>query len=360
MIQKLNFHGTVSSLSIGQVGFNVLRELYKRKVQCSIFLREFKLDAFKVEPQFEAWLRQGIEKRLTKLDRNVPTLALWHINQSEFKPSDKQYLFTFHETDSPTETEVNIVNQQEHTFFSSNWSVDNFKTFGAPNTSFVPLGLDEDFTVIPERQVPNDITHWLLCGKFEQRKNTELVIKTWLKKYRDKKEHQLTLCVTNPFFQPEQMTALYQNCFGGAKPFNVNVLDYVKTNAAMNRLYNSADIDLSGLSSSEGWGLPAFTATALGKWSCVTNCTAHKDWATKENSILVEVDAMRTVYDGVFFGQGQPFSQGNVYSISEEQVSAAMDEAQKRAKTPNPEGLKLATQFTYKRTVDEILAKISQ
>lgn len=359
MTNKLIFHGSVNSLSIGQVGFNVLRELYKRKVQCALFLRQFDLSAFKVEPQFEAWLKQGVEKRLTKFNRDTPTLALWHINQSEMKPSDRQYLFSFHETDSPTDSEVNIVNQQDGTFFSSNWTVDNFRTFGANNVSFIPLGLDEDIVPSAERQMAANVTHWGLVGKVEQRKNSELIIQTWIKRYGGNKAHQLTLCVTNPFFKPEQMAAVYQNIFKGAKPFNVNVLDYVKTNAAMTQLYNSLDVDLSGLSSSEGWSLPAFNATALGKWSCVTNCTAHKDWATKDNAILIEPAGMRPVYDGVFFAQGQPFNQGNIYSITEEQVSAAMAEAEKRAKTPNPEGLKLATQFTYKRTVDEILAKIA-
>ena len=173
------------------------------------------------------------------------------------------------------------------------------------------------------------------------------------------KKHQLTTCVNNPFFQPEHMNAFYGACFEGKpKPANVNVLPKMDKNVEMNQLYNSADIDLSGFSGSEGWGIPAFTAIALGKWSIVTNCAAHKDWATAENSILVEVPEMRLVYDGVFFQQGSPFSQGSIYAPTTEQLQAAFDIAEKKAKTPNPAGRHLATTHTYKRTVDEILAKI--
>jgi hypothetical protein len=155
------------------------------------------------------------------------------------------------------------------------------------------------------------------------------------------------------------MGAFYGSCFDGKpKPFNVNVLPTLKTNVEMNQLYNSADIDLSGFSSAEGWGIPAFTATALGKWSIVTNCSAHKDWATATNSILVEPSEMRPCYDGIFFNPGQPFSQGNIYAFKAEQLMEAFERVEKLAKTPNPEGRKIREQFTYKRTVDEILAKI--
>lgn len=358
MIQKLIFHGPTNSLSIGQVSFNILRELYKRKIQVTWFPRQVDFNAYKVDPAFGQWLERAANNRYTKFDKNIPTLAVWHLNGSEMKPSNKQYLLSFHETDSPTESEVNIANQQEQTFFSSSWTVDNFKTYGAQNVSFVPLGLDEDFAP-QQRRAPTGEIQWGLTGKAEQRKNTQLIISAWIKKYGGNNKHKLNLCVTNPFFKPELMSAFYASCFpGGQKPANVNVLPYLKTNAEMVQLYSNTDIDLSGFSSAEGWGLPAFTATAFGKWSIVTNCTAHKDWATSENSVLVEAGPMKPVYDGVFFKQGDVFNQGNVYDFNADQLIEAMECAEKLAFTPNPAGEKLRETFTYKRTVDQILEKI--
>lgn len=360
MVNKLIVSLPLNSLSLGQVSFNILRELYAKKIQCHIFPKgNVDISAYKVDPQFGTWIERSVNDRLKKFDRSIPTLSCWHLNGSEFKPSDKQFLFSFHETDSPTDNEVNIANQQEKVFFSSSWTVENFKLFNANNVSYIPLGLDKDFGSLPVRSVSSEITHWILVGKVEQRKNSQLIIQEWIKKYGGNKAHQLTLCVTNPFFQAEHMNAFYHQCFGGKpKPFNVNPLPYLKTNAEMNQLYNSADIDLSGFSSSEGWNLPAFTATALGKWSIVTNCTAHKDWATAENSILVEPKEMRPVYDGVFFHQGQPFSQGNIYKFEAEHLQAAFERAEKVAKTVNHAGKNLAKDFTYGKTVDMILENI--
>lgn len=360
MIQKLNLHIPLNGLSIGQTSFNILRELYRRKVQCVIFpYGNPDLSAYKLDEQFGKWIETSVNNRYKKVDRSVPTLAIWHIAESQFKPSNRQYLLSFHECDSPSDAEINIVNQQDHTFFTSSWSVDNFQTYGAANTSFIPLGLDEDFKPSNRRLIPDDQTHWVLVGKAEARKNTEMIIRTWCAKYGGKKEHLLTLAVTNPFYKREQMEAFYSRCFDGKpKQFNINILPHLKTNAEMNSLYNSADICLSGFSRAEGWNIPAHTCVALGKQAIVTNCTAHKDWATADNAILVEPVGMKPCYDGIFFNPGQPFNQGNFYDFTSDQLVAAMEQAEKVARTPNLEGLKLAETFTYKRTVDTILAKI--
>ena len=68
---------------------------------------------------------------------------------------------------------------------------------------------------------------------------------------------------------------------------------------------------------------------------------------------------MEPCYDGIFFNPGQPFNQGYFYKLTEEQLVDGLERVMKLAKTPNPKGRELAAQFTYKRTVDEILAKIT-
>jgi len=97
----------------------------------------------------------------------------------------------------------------------------------------------------------------------------------------------------------------------------------------------------------------------LGKWSAVTNFSAHKDWATDKNSILIEPKSMRPVYDGKFFIEGQPFNQGSISQITETQIIEAMEKVEPLAKTINIEGLKLQKEFTYSKTVDKILEKIN-
>ena len=60
----------------------------------------------------------------------------------------------------------------------------------------------------------------------------------------------------------------------------------------------------------------------------------------------------------MFFRKGESFNQGSMYSFDENQMVAAMEKALELSATKNTEGLKLQEEFTYKRTVDEILKVI--
>lgn len=361
MIQRLVFTAPISALSLGQVSFNILRELYRRKIQVVYFpIGQPDFSPFKVDPQFGAWIERAVNSRYAKLDRKLPSLRCWHLNGAEHKLTDRQWTVSFHETDAPSPEELNVAAQQERTLFTAQWTVDNFRTYGAQNVDFIPLGHDEDFQPAGHRLVSPDITHWVLGGtKIEQRKNSHMIIQSWVKRYGDNRAHQLTLCVTNPFFQPQQMDAFYASCFpGGKKPFNVNILPRLKTNAEMAQLYNSADVCLAGFSSAESFNIPSFTTTALGKWSIVTACAGHLDWATEQNSIIVKPSGMRPAADGIFFMPNGPWSQGNIYSFTPEQLDEAFTRAEKVAKTPNPHGEKLRETHTYTKTVDAILSSI--
>ena len=96
---------------------------------------------------------------------------------------------------------------------------------------------------------------------------------------------------------------------------NVNFLPFMPKNSQVNDYLNSIDIDLGGMSGAEGWNLPSFNATCLGKWSIVLNCSAHKDWANEENCILLNPSGKEPVYDKIFFQEGSEFNQGNIYTF---------------------------------------------
>lgn len=356
---KLIFNAPVNSLSFGNVSFNLLREMFKRNMDVSFFPigNDVNFKAFNVSQEFSKWFSSCFSNRMKSIKKDIPSLKLWHINGSESKLSDDQYLLTFYELNKPTEEEINFINLQKHAFFSSNFSKTVFSLW-CKNVSNVPLGFDEDFRIINTKK-DKDIIYFGLVGKWEHRKATEKIIKLWAKKYGGNRKYQLVCCVTNPFYKPEQMNQVIGRALEGKKYFNINFLPYLETNTQVNELYNAIDIDLSGLSCAEGWGLPSFNMTALGKWSVVLNATGHKDWATKENSILIESDGQTPAYDGIFFHPNQPFNQGSINTWHEDDVLNAIEIALKKAKTPNLEGIKLQTDFTYSKMLDMILDKIN-
>ena len=357
---KLNLFAPINNLSFGNVTYNFLKELYKRDAHVSLFPigDSINFSAFdKASEDFKSWVNDRAEGRLTDVDKDVPTLKMWHIVNGEQRITPNQHLYTFYELDSPTPTEKNLVNLQDHTYFSSSHADSCFKKSGCENTSYVPIGFDDDFFET-KRVYHADKVHFVLMGKFEKRKHTARIIQLWAQKYGNKHDFQLTCAITNPFFKPEQMQQLLAQTLQGNRYFNINFLPYLNTNSEVNELMNSADIDLTGLSGAEGWNLPSFNMTALGKWSIVLNATSHKDWANSENCILIEPNRKIPSEDGMFFKSGQPFNQGSINDFDAEYVGAKMDEAISKCKSENTKGKELRSEFTYSKTIDSILGNM--
>ena len=348
----------INSLSFGNVSMNILKEMYKKNIDVAIFpIGNLDAKAFDIQEDFGKWIQSSIDKRWNFISKKVPTFKLWHLNGGENRKTPNQNLLTFYECSEPTDVEIAVCQSQEHTFFSSTYSRDKFAEKGCHNVSFLPIGFDTDFHITNKKYL-DGVVHFGLMGKFENRKHTGKIIQTWLKKYGNNNDYQLTCCVTNPFFKPEQMQAIIQNLLGGKRYTNINFLPYLSTNKEVNEFLNAIDIDLTGLSGGEGWNLPAFNATCLGKWSIVLNETSHKDWATADNSILVESNGRMPVNDGVFFQNGSEYNQGEFYTWDEEVVTQAMEEAVRRSKAQNKAGLQLAEKLTYSNTVDQILGTV--
>lgn len=352
---KLIVEAPINSLSFGNVSVNMLRELFKSGVEVGLFpVGKPDLSAFALDPQFASWLQESVDKRLDFLADKVPTFKLWHFNGGENRKSPKQHLYTFYECSEPTKHEVSVCKSQDVTFLSSRYSRDLFQNAGCDNVQFIPLGFDEDFKKTNKKYLEG-VVHFGLMGKFEKRKHTAAIIKAWLKKFGNDNRYQLSCCVTNPFFNPQQMQAQIASVLEGKRYSNINFLPYLKTNAEVNEFLNAIDIDLTGLSGGEGWNLPAFNATCLGKWSVVLNATSHSDWANSENSILINPNGRMSVADGVFFAEGQEFNQGVFFTWKEEDAIDAMELAVKKSSTVNSAGLGLGKVMTYKTTVSSIL-----
>lgn len=356
---KLLLEIPLNRLSFGNVSYNVVRELHRLGADIGIFPigENIDLSAFDLTEELKTYIEDAINNRWDFLKPEIPCLKLWHLNGSENRKNKDQYLFTFYECNQPTDQEVALCAHQDLTFFSSKDAQKHFQTKGVENTKVIPLGFDEDF-YRTEKPYLKDVVHFGLMGKYESRKHTQKIIKTWLNKYGNNNKYQLSCCITNPFFQAEQMQQLINQTLEGNNYNNINFIPTLAKNSEVNELLNAIDIDLTGLSGGEGWNLPAFNATCLGKWSVVLNATSHKDWATNENSVLIEPSGEMPAVDGVFFNEGSPFNQGTFYTWTEDEAIAAMEKAETKVGQLNTEGVTMGDTMTYSQTVKDILSHI--
>ncbi len=353
----LTVEAPINSLSFGNVSYNILRQLWRKGVNVQLFPLggNSNFDSFdKIDKEFFEWIKDSALTANLKVKKDIPSFKLWHLNGSQNRIGSKQALYTFYELSQPTETEINLAKMQDKVYFSSSYSAKLFKEKGV-DASVIPVGFDEDIQKTESVHLNPEVVHFGLMGKFEKRKHTEKIIKLWLSKFGNNNKFQLTVCVTNPFIEKKEMDKILSNCLSGKRYSNINFLPYLKSNSEVNQLLSSIDIDLTGLSGAEGWNLPAFNASCLGKWSIVLNETAHKDWAKNTNCILVESSGKEPAYDNKFFQEGSSFNQGNIYTWDSDNVAECMDLAVSKKGQINTEGEKLKEEFSYSRSVDRLI-----
>ena len=363
---KIVFEAPLNQVSFGNVCYNFLKEFYKLSItdpnfKISLFpIGEVKTSSFdKIDKDFERWLHSIISTRYSSLSKDAVSLKLWHINGAEKRICPKQVLYTFYELDQPTVAESAIVGAQDAAIFSSSHASRAFANANLGKVYSAPLGFDEDFFETKKTYMPDKIT-FMLMGKFEKRKHTDKIVRMWAKRFGNNPKFQLNCSIINPFFNHELMKKIVLGYRSLA--WNINVLPYVGTNSEVNDIINSCNIDLSGLSGAEGWGLPAFNATCLGKWSVVLNATSHKDWATDRNSLLINPSAKIEAYDGTFFNKGSEFNQGSIYDFSEDEAMAAIEKAVSLVESGkiNEQGKLLRQTFTYEKSVSQIVSIVKQ
>lgn len=355
-------HVPLNSLSFGQVSFNLLYEFYKMSLNPSIFKasdHQIDFSAYNFNQDFINWIVKNHNDSFAKHSRKYPSIRLWHINDSIRTYSDKQILLTFHETDQLTNIETNIL-KNSIVCSSSCYTQSVFANHGI-ESNVVPLGFDSHHFKSTDKAYFDDgrIT-FNLCGKFEKRKNHEKTIKAWIKKFGKNKKYSLQCAIHNQFYQdPNELKVIYSTILEGKACFNVSFLASMPKNSIYNDYLNSADIVI-GMSGAEGWGLPEFQSVALGKHAVMLNATAYKEWATSENSVLVEPSGKIEVYDGKFFSKGTPFNQGSIYTFNDDEFIYGCEKAIARVESNkiNTEGLKLQDKFTYENTAKQLLSLI--
>jgi hypothetical protein len=349
----------VNKLSFGQVSVCILQEIYKKGLEPSLFPINHDIEAYSLPPDFIKWLQSSIRKGPRFHKRDHPVFMLWHLNASTLNcVSNNRHLLSFYELDAPTKAEVNIASSVDKLYFSSNHSIDTFSNYGI-NSSFMPLGFDHThFKKLDKKYFDDGRIVFNLCGKLEKRKRHSKVIKSWAKRFGNDKKYELQCAIHNSFIAKD-MPALIGRILEGKRYFNIQFLNYMDKNIQYNDFLNSGNI-IIGMSGGEGWGLPEFHSVAIGKHAVIMEETGYKEWANRENSVMVSSSGKIPSADGVFFNEGADFNQGRIYDFDEDEFIAACEKAIERVESneENLNGLKLQEEFTYEKVTNQILESL--
>lgn len=363
---KLALQLPVNSVSFGQISTILLREFFsQKKINTSLFLIGNNIDLSSqknITQEFVDWLNSQLKDTLATHKRTDNVFKLWHLNGSFESISNNQTLLSFYELDSPTREEINIARNQKNLIFTSTYTADVFKQSGCDNVKFVPLPFDKyNFNVTNKNYHTDDRIVFNLCGKLEKRKHHKKVIRAWAKKYGNNSKYFLQCAIYNPFIKPEDQQKLIFDMLEGNNYFNISFLGQMQKNELYNDYLNSSNI-IIGMSGGEGWGLPEFQSVALGKYGVILNAHAYKDWANKDNSILVNPSGKIEAYDNMFFQKGSIFNQGNIFDFNEDDFISACEIACEKVRLNkiNQSGLKLQEKFTTEKFISDVLNIVNE
>lgn len=362
---KYAFNLPINSTSLGQVSLCILREIYSRGLPIFLFpIGPVDLSSLPegTEDSFKAFIFDSIKESQKKYSREIPIFKLWHISGSLESLSKKQNLLTFYEVDSPTETELNILKNNNKVYLSNSFSVELLKSKGLTNVEFLPLAFDDKSFFVKDPKPKNrDSIHFGLFGKLEPSRKRHLkTLTAWAEKFGNNPKYTLHCAIYNNFLDPRAQSQIILHALNNTKYWNINFLPFMPSNSSYNELLNHIDIVLA-MSGGEGWGLPEFQSVALGKHCLGLNAHAYKDWMTNDNCILINPSKDKIdVYDDMFFKKGQEFNQGKIFDWNKEDFQNGLDLVVERFnKNPiNVAGLALKEKFNYKEMTTRIISSL--
>lgn len=350
----------INPVSFGQLSTAVCRELFGRDIHPALFpLDGPNLEAQKHDKKFDEYINKIITEAPRKHSRENKCFSLWHLVPQSMSSWSKygNNMLTFHELDEPTDFELNVIKNCNIVYFSSEYSVEIFKSAGADNVKYLPLFFDShNFKRLDKKFFNDDRITFTLAGKFEKRKHHAKILKAWAKKYGNDKKYYLNAALYNTFLKQEENQAVVFQALENTQYFNMNFVSRMGPNEIYNDFLNCGDI-IIGMSGGEGWGLPEFQSLAMGKHGVILDAHAYKGWANERNAIMVPPSGKIPAADGRFFKPDSPVNQGNIFDWKEDDFIDACEEAIKRHKNnpTNEEGLKLQDEFSASKTVDLIM-----
>lgn len=354
---NLNFFAPINSLSFGIWSLNLLEGLYKKNV--SLCLHPIGPLQF---PENKRALLETVLDNSTFYDYKAPCLKTFHAGASkDVIGRGPQILNTIYELYPLTKMEVHQINSYDQLIVPTKWAKNVAKDSGVKiPINVVPLGVDRTIfndSLVPDNDIYNDSsTKFLMCGKWEVRKSMDIIGDCFNKAFSSSDNVKLIINCYNNFIGPEGNTEW-------EKMYQLSPMGH-KTHIFSQRLNNQNN--LAGLmlsvdcgifvSRAEGWNLPLLEMMSCGKNVIATNATAHTEFVSKENAMLVDVGPLEEAYDGVFFhGQG---SWPSLTADSEEQIIAHMRavHAKKEAGqlTKNEAGIKTAQYYSWDRASDKL------
>lgn len=344
--------GSVSETGYGVVTFNVLKELDMLGHEVFLFRRGDR----------ESGIVRACSQKADFFDYEAPCLQIWHQFDLAMSVGRGKYAaYPFFELDTFNDKEKHHLNYPDMVLAPSQWAKDVMLRNGVQSEETIDVvqpGVDlHVFNRVEQPRQENSPTTFLNAGKWEVRKGHDVIVEMFNKAFSPQDNVRLILMPTNVFLQDHEARNwehLYMNSPLGREG-KISIIPWLPSHEMVAQVMRTTDCGLFP-SRGEGWNLELLEMMSLGKPVIATNYSAHTEFCTEENSMLIDVDGVEPAYDGKWF-----FEQGNWGLLEEKQMEQAIEhmrfvhkEVQEDGAIINWNGIQTAQKFTWENTAHKI------
>lgn len=369
---QINVTAFVNQLGYGVAGLNIVKAMGRLGHEPSLWI-----NGPGQIPNEDAVVIDKAIQRGCNFNPSAPSFRIahqWDMAQSVGRGVRSG--LTFFELDRLKEHEVHSLNSLDVVFVPSYWAMKVCIDSGVKSSkvALAPLGVDNNLfdssakPVLPkwmelESKIrKNNTTVFLACGKWEYRKGHDAILRAFCKAFSTNDNVLLVTNCFNPFLSQSDNLA-WENWFTQSS-MGANIIclkERQQTQREVVALMSLADCGVFP-ARAEGWNLELLEMMSMGKAVIATNYSAHQQFCTKLNSLLVEIDDMESAYDGTPFFDG--FGQwAKIGDAQLDQIVTHMREVHKHKQNgllyPNAAVMETAKAFSWENTVTHIMEKLS-
>lgn len=349
----------INSLGYGIASLHIVDELIKLGHKVNLFPIG--------QPNCHPRHAQNIQKALQNADHfdvHAPCIRLWHQHDmSMFTGHSLHIGFPIFELDTFTEKEKHHLASCDELFVCSKWAlnvcaVNLFEKDPKKPIKVVPLGVDtEIFKPVLSRRKP---TVFLNVGKWEIRKGHDFLVNAFNIAFTENDDVELWMMCENPFLTDEQASWWHHKYKGSNLGHKIRIIPRVDTDEQVAEIMQQADCGVFP-SRAEGWNLEALEMLSCGKTVIATDYSAHTEFLTKENALLLPINNIEPAYDGIWFHNQGNWGKIDDHTISELARYMKMIHEAKQSGTLdlNQSGINTAKDFSWQNTAETIIGYLS-
>jgi len=350
-MQKLNLMCPINFTGYGITSFNIYKCLRQKLDICLFPMGNPQIDT----EEYQKAIIDDIAKQ-DIFENSTTFFKIWHQFDLAARIGKNKYAaLTFFETDKLRPKEITMINNLDFIFVASSWAKTILINNGIKIPIIVsPLGIDPNIfndSVNNSVQKDNDKYIFLNIGKWEVRKGHDVLIEIFNDAFNENDNVELWMLNHNPFLNQEENAAwinLYKNSKLGSK---IKVFPRITYHGDVAKLIALSDCGVFP-ARAEGWNNEVPEFFAINKPVILTNYSAHTEYATKDNSYLIDINSLSSAKDNKFFD-----GFGNWANFGDEQMEQTVEHMRyvyKNNIRTNPSGLETAKNLTWSNTSDII------